>query len=72
VRLRPGRLLLPGSNHNEAIALLKVADPDAARLLETLLKMKTRFGYGHMPSSHEDLKKAIRAGDVLLNAARVL
>lgn len=46
-----------GANHNEAVALLRSADADAARHLETLLKMKTRVGYGHTPASHEDLKK---------------
>ena len=61
-----------GSNHNEAIALLKTADPDSARHLETLLKMKTRAGYGHMPASQDDLKKAQRAGDALLKTARAL
>jgi hypothetical protein len=61
-----------GSNHNEAIALLKTADPDSARHLETLLKMKTRVGYGHMPASQDDLKKAQRAGDALLKTARAL
>jgi len=61
-----------GSNHNEAIALLKTADPDSARHLETLLKMKTRVGYGHMPASQDDLKKAQRAGDALLRTARAL
>lgn len=61
-----------GSNRNEAIALLKTADPDSARHLETLLKMKTRVGYGHMPASQDDLKKAQRAGDALLKTARAL
>lgn len=61
-----------GSNHNEAIALLKTADPDSAQHLETLLKMKTRVGYGHMPASQDDLKKAQRAGDALLRTARAL
>jgi len=61
-----------GSNHNEAIALLKKADPDSARHLETLLKMKTRVGYGHTPASQVDLKKAQRAGDALLKTARAL
>jgi hypothetical protein len=61
-----------GVNHNEAVALLKTADADSARHLETLLKTKTRVGYGHTPASHEDLKKAQRAGDALLKAARAL
>jgi hypothetical protein len=61
-----------GANHNDAIALLKKADAGAARHLETLLKMKTRVGYGHTPASSEDLKKAQRAGDALLKTARAL
>ena len=61
-----------GVDHNDAIALLKTADAAAARHLETLLKMKTRVGYGHTPASQEDLKKAQRAGDALLKAARAV
>jgi hypothetical protein len=61
-----------GSSHNEAVALLKKADPDSARHLETLLKMKTRAGYGHTPASPDDLKRAQRAGDALLKTARAL
>lgn len=61
-----------GVDHNDAIALLKTADAAAARHLETLLKMKTRVGYGHTSASQEDLKKAQRAGDALLKAARAV
>jgi hypothetical protein len=61
-----------GANHNDAIALLRTADAASARHLETLLKMKTRVGYGHTPASHEDLKKAQRAGDALLKVARAV
>lgn len=61
-----------GANHNDAIALLKTADSDSARHLETLLRMKTRAGYGHTPTSQDDLKKAQRAGDALLKTARAL
>jgi len=61
-----------GVDHNDAIALLKTADAAAARHLETLLKMKTRVGYGHTPASQEDLKKAQRAGDALIKAARAV
>lgn len=61
-----------GVDHNDSIALLKTADAAAARHLETLLKMKTRVGYGHTPASQEDLKKAQRAGDALLKAARAV
>lgn len=55
-----------------AIALLKTADAASARHLETLLKMKTRVGYGPTPASNEDLKKAQRAGDALLKVARAV
>jgi hypothetical protein len=61
-----------GANHNDAISLLRTADADSARHLETLLKMKTRVGYGHTPASHDDLNKAQRAGDALLKRARAL
>ena len=61
-----------GVDHNDVIALLKTADAAAARHLETLLKMKTRVGFGHTPASQEDLKKAQRAGDALLKAARAV
>lgn len=61
-----------GANHNDAIELLRTADADSARHLETLLKMKTRVGYGYTPASHDDLTKAQRAGDALLKTARAL
>ena len=59
-------------SHHEAAALLKTADDGSARHLETLLKMKTRIGYGHMPASPEDQKKAQRAADALLRTARAI
>ena len=61
-----------GADHNDAVALLTIADADSARHLEALLKMKTRVGYGHTPASEDDLKKAQRAGDALLKTARAL
>jgi hypothetical protein len=57
--------------HHEATALLKSADMTAARNLDVLLKMKTRIGYGHTPASPEDHKRAQRAADALVKAARL-
>lgn len=58
-------------SHHEAVALLKKADPGSARPLEILLKMKTRIEYGHAPASLEDQKRAQRAADGLVRAARL-
>jgi hypothetical protein len=59
-------------SHHEAVGLLKKADPDSARSLEILLKMKTRIEYGHSPASAEDQKRAQRAAEGLVRAARAV
>lgn len=59
-----------GDNHNEAVTLLKRADPDAARHLSTLLGLKTKSGYSHVPVSAEDFKRAGRAMELLIDHAR--
>jgi hypothetical protein len=59
-------------SHQEAVALLKKADPGSARALEILLKMKTRIEYGHTPASAEDQKRAQRAADGLVRTARAV
>jgi hypothetical protein len=61
-----------GEAHHEAVALLRRADADSSRHLDTLLKMKTRVGYGHAPASIDDRKKAQRAVDALLKAAQTV
>lgn len=58
-----------GQSHEEAIALLDSVDPAAARHLATLLRMKTRIGYGDMPGTTADRTKAKRAAGALITAA---
>lgn len=53
-------------NHQDALALLSVADPDRAKHLRALLGMKTRAGYSHEALALPDLKKAKRAMEGLL------
>jgi hypothetical protein len=60
-----------GENHEEAVALLRQADSDAAKHLSILLGMKTKVAYTHRSSSTEDRKRARRAAEALLEAARV-
>ena len=59
-----------GDNHAEAIGLLKKAGAgDAAKRLETLLGLKSKAGYTHLPSSTTDVKRAGRAATDLVEAA---
>lgn len=57
-------------NHNEAAALLSKADPDLAKHLRALLRMKTAAGYSSTPMSSADLKRAERAMESLMRSAR--
>jgi hypothetical protein len=62
-----------GDDHNEAIAHLSSVRPDGKSLgnaLRTLLMMKTRAGYSHQQVSTADRKRAQRATENLLSAAR--
>jgi hypothetical protein len=62
-----------GEDHNEAVTHLSSVRPDGKSLgnsLRTLLMMKTRAGYSHQQVSATDRKRAQRAADKLLNAAR--
>jgi hypothetical protein len=59
-----------GDNHTDAVALLKTAAPEVARHLHTLLGLKTKSGYSHLPVSAEDFKRAARAVEVLIDEAR--
>lgn len=61
-----------GEDHNEAVELLRSADREAAPHLRTLLQMKTRAGYSHMPASANDVKRAGRAMESLMARARPL
>jgi len=59
-----------GENHNEAVELLGKADKDSVPPLHTLLGMKTRAGYGYTPAAAADCKRAGRAAESLIEAAR--
>ena len=59
-----------GENHSETIALLKLADHAAARHLSALLALKTKSGYSHTPVTAEEFKRAGRAAEALVEAAR--
>ena len=59
-----------GQDHNEAVALFEIAAPDVAHYLDKLLGLKTKSGYSHVPASQTDLKKAVRAAESLIEAAR--
>lgn len=56
-------------DHDEAVALLAKADPYRAKDLATLLRMKTRSGYSHEPTSRTDRQQARRAAARLIQAA---
>jgi len=55
--------------HDDAINLLKTADPVAAKSLRVLLGMKTFAGYSSAPVSADDRLRAERAMNALLTAA---
>lgn len=59
-----------GENHNEAIALLAKVDRARAKNLSTLLALKTPVSYGPGRSTADDGKRARRAADQLVEAAR--
>lgn len=61
-----------GENDVEAVRLLGLADADIAKHLQTLLGMKTVAGYSHMPVSGERVRRAARAMDALMEAARAI
>ena len=59
-----------GESHDEATKLLASADEDATKHLQTLLRLKTKAGYGHTPATRDEVKKANRAADSLIEKAR--
>jgi hypothetical protein len=61
-----------GERHDDAVALLKRADPAAAKALRVLLGMKTSAGYSAMPVSTTDRRRAERAMDALLATANAV
>lgn len=59
-----------GEAHAEAVALLRRADSALGDDLAALLAMKTRSGYSHVFSGAAAIKKAERAANRLMTAAR--
>jgi len=59
-----------GESHAEAIAELGRVGKDHARALGSLLKIKTRAGYGDTPVSAEQRRRAGRAARQLVDATR--
>jgi hypothetical protein len=59
-----------GESHDDATTLLASADKDAAKHLGALLRLKTKAGYGHTPATKDEVKKAARAADALIEKAR--
>ena len=54
-----------GESHDEAIALLKTADADAAKHLSVLLGLKSKAGYTALAIGPSDVKRAQRAAERL-------
>jgi hypothetical protein len=61
-----------GESHGDAVGLLETASKDAARHLDTLLKLKTRSGYGATPSTSAARRQAGRAAAALLEVAEAV
>lgn len=59
-----------GDNHDEAVTLLKTADPEAAKHLAVLLGMKSKAGYTALPVRPKDVKRAQRAAESLYEKAQ--
>jgi hypothetical protein len=59
-----------GHDHNEAADLLSQANSESARHLRVLLGMKTKAAYSHTAISAADAKRAGRAAEALVEAAR--
>lgn len=59
-----------GEDHNQAVALLSKADDSSAKHLQVLLGMKAKAGYSHKRATAEEAKRAGRAAEALVEAAR--
>lgn len=59
-----------GENHNEAVELVRKADGGSARHLAILLGMKSKAAYGYSSATDDDLKRAGRAAQALVETAR--
>lgn len=60
-----------GQNHGEAVELVSAVDKEAGRHLSTLLKHKTRSGYGARSLSSTDYTRVQRAATWLIEAMNV-
>ncbi|RMI09250.1 hypothetical protein [Cellulomonas triticagri] len=61
-----------GDRHEDAVALLRTADAEAARALSALLRMKTLAGYSYSPVSGQKRLQAERAMETLVATANAL
>jgi hypothetical protein len=59
-----------GEDHSQAVAMLTKADDSSAKHLQVLLGMKTKVGYSHKRATAEEAKRAGRAAEALVEAAR--
>lgn len=59
-----------GQSHDEAAALLGKADKPAAKHLRVLLGMKTKSGYSDRSSRADERRRAQRAAEALVDAAK--
>lgn len=58
-----------GSDHSDAVVLLREVDPRAAAHLQVLVSVKTAAQYGVDALSQEVVKRALRAADLLAERA---
>lgn len=59
-----------GTDHAEGVRLLATVDPDHAKALATLVRLKPPAHYGHSFLNEADRIKALRAASVLVVAAQ--
>lgn len=59
-----------GESHAEALAMLGQADRGSEKHLRVLLGMKTKIGYSHTEATVTEAKRAGRAAEALVEAAR--
>ena len=58
-----------GQKHDEAVKSLEKVDKPLAKSLATLLAMKTKAGYSDIPVSNDQIARARRAMDALVDRA---
>ncbi len=59
-----------GDNHNDAASLLKIAEAGTEKHLRALPNLKTKVAYTHQSVAATERKKAARAAEALVEAAR--